>query len=189
MLIGRESSRTARKCGVDRRWSAFIALITRRTHCRGGPAERTRLKIPPRLVKHLGIAESAGRAGRRQRVRRHEPRELQNHLLYKFLIDMSYRGQPPPPEGGGLGAKPKPRLIRVSEREVSSRNRYVEYRFKIDVRMLPQSGPLEGKAADKPGGRHETGLAQTPSTQHSRGETAREGSVERPVRANLGYRF
>jgi hypothetical protein len=39
---------------------------------------------------------------------------------------------------------------------------YVEYRLKTDVRMLPQFGPLEGEAANKPEGRYETGFAQTP---------------------------
>jgi hypothetical protein len=39
-------------------------------------------------------------------------------------------------------------LTRVRQRDGFSRNAYVEYRFNTDVRMLPQSGPLEGKAAD-----------------------------------------
>ena len=31
-------------------------------------------------------------------------------------------------------------------------------KFKTDVRMLPQFGPLEGQAVDNPRGRDETGL-------------------------------
>ena len=34
-------------------------------------------------------------------------------------------------------------------------------KFKTDVRMLPQSGPLEGQVVDTARGRHETGLSLT----------------------------
>jgi len=34
-------------------------------------------------------------------------------------------------------------------------------KFTTDVRMLPQSGPLEGQAADTAWGRHETALSAT----------------------------
>jgi len=34
-------------------------------------------------------------------------------------------------------------------------------KFKTDVRMLPQFGPLEGQAVDNPRGRDETGLTET----------------------------
>jgi hypothetical protein len=57
---------------------------------------------------------------------------------------------------------------------------YVADRFKTDVRVLPQLGPLEGKTADTPSGRHETGSAQTPVCNIVEGRRP-QGRVTRAV--------
>jgi len=53
----------------------------------------------------------------------------------------------------------KPRLTRLRQ---SARIAYVGDRLKTDVRMLPQSGPLEGRVADTVCGHHETDSPATP---------------------------
>ncbi|HEY2534028.1 MAG TPA: hypothetical protein VGJ20_39920 [Xanthobacteraceae bacterium] len=55
-------------------------------------------------------------------------------------------------------------------------------KFKTEVRMVPQFGPLEGKAADKPRDRYETGLAQAlPGMGEGRGSESLspQGSPEK----------
>ncbi len=53
-------------------------------------------------------------------------------------------------------------------------------KFKTDVGMLPQLGPLEGQAVDNPRGWDETGLTETPLGNRSE----ESGSIE-PVTSSV----
>ena len=85
---------------------------------------------------------------------------------------------------GHLGVMPKrPRLPARVERKLETT---LTEKFKTDVRMLPQSGPLEGQAVDTARGRHETGLSVTLLGNRGEGRRATPvvrvtSSVRRPV--------
>ena len=64
------------------------------------------------------------------------------------------------------------------------RDAYVDHGFQTDVRMLPQSGPLEGRVADTMRGHHETGPSAMPVVNMVEGREAR-ASVTRPLRATF----
>ena len=58
----------------------------------------------------------------------------------------------------------------------------VDHGFKTDVRMLPQSGPLEGRVADTMRGHHETDSSAMPVVNMVEGRGA-QAPVTGPLRA------
>ena len=62
---------------------------------------------------------------------------------------------------------------------------YVVHRFKTDVRMLPQFGPLEALSADTPG-QARNGGERNADVQHARGERMRKPPVTRSLRTSGG---